>query len=218
INGDIKGFTKGTVYLQKVVDTLITVIDSTDVYKNGKFSIGDSIDSPEIYYLQIKEKPDESLLIFGEQGIVTVSSKIDKFSTAAVVKGSENHDLLTQYKEMIQKFNGKRLDLFKANFDAERAQDQATLDSLDKAYKNLIRKRYLYTANFAVKHSDKEVAPYIALTELYNANISLLDTVNNALTDRIKVSKYGRKLDRFIRVIKKNETTDSLDSIQNLVP
>ncbi len=80
------------------------------------------------------------------------------------------------------------------------------LDSLETAYKSLVRRRYLYTTNYAVKHADKEVAPYLALTELYNANISLLDTVNNSLSENIKNSKYGKQLDRFITVIRKNES------------
>jgi acetolactate synthase small subunit len=217
VEGDIKGLTKGTVYLEKVIDTLIKPIDSVNVFNNGKFTLGDNLESPEIYYLRIKEIPDESLLIFGEKGVIKVNSKLEKFVTSAKVSGSKNHDLLQEYKDMIQKFNGKRLDIFKANFDAERANNQDKLDSLNKQYKSLVKKRYLYTANFAVNHADKEVAPYIALTELYNANISLLDTVNNSLTEDIKNSKYGKKLDNFITIIKKNEPKNDSQSAQDLL-
>ncbi len=208
INGKVKGLTKGTIYLEKVIDTIIQPIDSFTIKDNGKFSLSDNLVSPEIYYLRIKEASHESLLLFGEQGTMTVQSTLDKFVTSATISGSENHNLLEEYKEMAQKFSDSRLDLFKANIEAEQAQDQKLLDSLDKVYKSLIRRRYLYTTNFAINHADKEVAPYLALTELYNASISLLDTVNNSLSDKVQDSKYGKQLDRFITVIKKNETTE----------
>lgn len=205
INGTIKGLTKGTIYLEKLKDSIFKPVDSFLVRDNGKFSVGDMIDSPEIYYLRIKEKPDETILIFGEKGSIIVKSKLEKFNISAKVSGSSNHDLLTEYKKMVQKFNDKRLDLFKANLEAEQAHDQTGIDSLNKVHSSLIRRRYLYTTNFAVNHADKEIAPYLALTELYNANISLLDTVNNSLTEKIQLSKYGKQLDRFISVVKKNE-------------
>ncbi|MEN8193136.1 MAG: hypothetical protein ABFS12_09995 [Bacteroidota bacterium] len=44
--GTIKGLTKGTVYLEKVIDTLITPIDSFVVRDNGEFILGDALESP----------------------------------------------------------------------------------------------------------------------------------------------------------------------------
>jgi hypothetical protein len=211
VKGNIKGLTKGTVYLEKIKDTVFIPIDSFVVVDNGDFILGDDLESPEIYYLRIKEVPNEKILVFGENGIVKLHTKLEKFSLSAKVSGSENHDLLQEYKEMSQRFNDSQLDIFKANFEAEKRKDSIALDSLEKNYKSLQRRKYLYTTNFAVKHADKEVAPYIALTELYNANISLLDTVNKSLTEKIKKSKYGKQLDRFITVIKKNEGKDLLD-------
>ena len=64
---------------------------------------------------------------------------------------------------------------------------------------------YCLATNFSIQNADKEIAPYIALTELYNANIKLLDTVNNSLTNEIKASKYGVELEKFINDIRKKE-------------
>lgn len=205
VQGTVKGLTKGTIFLDKVIDTLITPIDSFVVKDNGKFVLGDSIESSEIYYLYLKEIPKERLLLFGEKGTINVISKLEKFVISAKVTGSENHELLQEYKEMMTNFNNSRLDLFKANLEAEQKQDTVALDSLDNIYKSLLRRRYLYTTNFAVKHADKEVAPYLALTELYDAKLSLLDTVNNSMTEEIKNTKYGKQLDRFITVIRNQE-------------
>jgi len=106
---------------------------------------------------------------------------------------------------MIQQFRGKELDFFKDRFDAQKNNDEALVTKIDSDQENLTKRKYLYTTNFALQHSDKEVAPYIALTELYNANFKLLDTINKSLSKDIKVSKYGLELDKFIAEINENE-------------
>lgn len=205
VQGTLKGLTKGTVYLEKLQDTLFVAVDSFLVRDDGHFILGENIESPEIYYLRVKEVPHKKLLIFGEKSTINIESQLDKFDYSAKITGSKNHDLLTAYKKMNQKFKDAKLDIFKANLEAEKANTEKVLDSLEIAFKSLNRRQYLYAANFAVKNADYEVAPYIALTELYNAKLSLLDTVNKSLTEKVKNSKYGKQLDRFITVIKKNE-------------
>ena len=61
-----------------------------------------------------------------------------------------------------------------------------------------------YTIKLNIEHKIRftkggfEVSPYIALTELNNANIQLLDTVNKSLSEEVRLSKYGKQLDDFI--------------------
>jgi len=43
------------------------------------------------------------------------------------------------------------------------------------------------------------------LSDLFNANIKLLDTINNSLSKKVKASKYGKELANFIAGIKKDE-------------
>ena len=59
--------------------------------------------------------------------------------------------------------------------------------------------------NFALNNADKEAAAYITLTELINANIKYLDSINNSLTEKVKQSFYGKKLSEFIADIKNTE-------------
>ena len=106
---------------------------------------------------------------------------------------------------MISKINNRNLDLIKEQFDARIAGDTVKLDSITKISDNFLKRKYLYTVNFALNNKDSEVAPYLALTEIYNAHIKLLDTINNSLTPKIKGSKYGKELESFIENIKKNE-------------
>ena len=79
------------------------------------------------------------------------------------------------------------------------------IENLEKDYNRMIRRKYLYTTNFALSNSDSEAAAYIALTELYDANIKLLDTINKKLSKEVKNSIYGKRLDTYISKIKSKE-------------
>ena len=79
------------------------------------------------------------------------------------------------------------------------------LEQVEADYKKMIRRRYLFSTNFAIANADSEAAPYIALSELYDANIQLLDTINNSLTDKVKSSEYGKRLQKFVDDIKAKE-------------
>lgn len=205
VKGNIDGLKKGTLYLQKLKDTLLVTVDSIQLNGESNFILADNVESPEIYYITLGELSNEKIMFFGEEGEIIITSKLSKLATSVKITGSSNQILLDEYKAMIQKFNGKQLDLIKEKFEAKKTND--TLIQLEKelAEKKLLRRRYLYTTNYAITHSDAEVAPFLALTELYNANIKLLDTVNNSLSEKVKASKYGLQLDAFVQKIKSEE-------------
>ena len=200
----VDGLKKGTVYLQKVVDTLMVTVDSIVVDGAATFTLSDNVESPEMYYITLADS-DKKILFFGEKGKIEIKSKLDRFDIAATIKGSKNQDLLNQYNKMISKFNNQQLDLIQADFEANKTKNEVLIDSIDKLSQRLLIRRYLYATNFAVTHPKNEVSAYIALTDLYNANIKLLDTINNSLIKSVKQSKYGLQLNRFIAEIKKNE-------------
>jgi hypothetical protein len=205
INGEIKSLKKGTVYLQKMKDTILISVDSVALDGINTFSLTDQVESPEIYYISLKDAPGKEISFFGEKGVTSIKTKLDKFNFGATIIGQTNQQLLEKFNEMDRKFRDKRLDLVKSDFDAKKSGDSTLIDSIGKVIKNLIKRRYYYTTNFAVTHADKEIAPYLALKELYNANIALLDTIDQTLTPKIKASKYGQQLNKFITSIKKNE-------------
>ena len=205
VRGEIKNLKKGVLYLQKIKDTLLITVDSIFLDGVNTFTLTDEVESPEIYYLTLDNSPSRQISFFGEKGTITIDTKLDKFLFGATINGLTNQQLLDEYYEMKNKFSGKRLDLIKADFDAKKSEDSLIIDSIQSQINNLIKRKYFYTANFAVIHSDNEIAPYLALTELYDANIALLDTVNNSLSPKIRDSKYGKKLESFITEIKSKE-------------
>lgn len=201
----IDGLKKGTLYLQKVKDTALISVDSVQLDGKANYVLSDDVESPEIYYLALNKNIEERITFFGEKGEITVNAKLEKFATSAKITGSVNQDLLEEHRAMAQKFNGKKLDLVVEKFEAQKINDTALVSKIDQEEKGLTRRKYFYTTNFAVIHAENEVAPFLALTELYDANIRLLDTINNSLSKEVKASKYGKELDKYIKEIRTAE-------------
>jgi hypothetical protein len=60
--------------------------------------------------------------------------------------------------------------------------------------KNLNKRQYLYSLNYAVTNGNSHVAPFIALNEFSNGSKVLLDTIKNSLSKDVLSSKYGEML------------------------
>ena len=204
VQGKIKGIKKGTLYLKKMRDTLIVSVDSIRLFGKDSFTLTDNITSPEMYFLTLDQN-QSTLSFFGEEGNITVNDQIEKFGISPRIEGSNNQKILEKYKEVANKFQDKQLDLLAANMQAQIDSDIETSQSLRKQAEKQNLKKYIFTINFALNNSDTEAAAYITLTELVNANVKYLDSVNNSLTKKVKQSYYGEKLAEFIKNIKETE-------------
>lgn len=206
VTGQIKGLKKGKLYLQKMKDTLLITVDSIALIGTESFELKDFVDSPVLYYLTFDaNNAEKSILFFGEEGTITINDNVENFGVFPEINGSKNQVLLDKYKLMSQKFQEQNLELIKLDFEAKKANDKNLIEKVENDYKRLVRRRVLYTANFAITNADSEVAPYLALTELYDATLPLLDTVNAALSDKIKASTYGKRYQEYLVQIKKQE-------------
>ena len=206
VTGQIKGLKKGKLYLQKMKDTLLITVDSIALIGTESFELKDFVDSPVLYYLTFDaNNAEKSILFFGEEGTITINDNVENFGVFPEINGSKNQVLLDKYKLMSQKFQEQNLELIKLDFEAKKANDKNLIEKVENEYKRLVRRRVLYTANFAITNADSEVAPYLALTELYDATLPLLDNVNAALSDKIKASTYGKRYQEYLVQIKKQE-------------
>lgn len=207
VKANIKGLQKGTVYLKKLKDTILITVDSLIINGNSSFELSSDLETPEIFFLDLDKKSSERdrIKFFADKGITEINTTLKNFVFDAKIKGSKQQELLEEYQYMISKMNNKNLELIKEQFEAQKSGDTAKLDSVIKVYNNLLKRKYLYTVNFALNNKDNEVSPYLALSEIYNAQIKYLDTINKSLTPKVKASKYGKELERFIQNIKENE-------------
>ena len=207
---NVKGLKKGTLYLKKVEDTLLITKDSLVVNGNSKIELHSDLDSPEMFYLYLDKNSAEKdrIAFFADKGITEINTTLKNFVFEADIKGSEQQKILEKYWMLISRMNNRNLELIKEQFDAQKEGDTAMYTKLKKEADNSIKRKYLYTVNFALNNKDSDVAPYLALTEIYNARIDLLDTINQSLTPKIKTSKYGKELESFIKKIKRTEASN----------
>ncbi|ARV16731.1 DUF4369 domain-containing protein [Polaribacter sp. SA4-12] len=206
VQGTIKGLKKGTLYLQKMQDTVLVSVDSIALLGDDKFTLTDDVDSPVLYYLTFDgNTTNKRILFFGEKGTITINDKVENFGYSPEISGSKNQEILDKYNKIKRKFQNERLEFIKKDFDAKKANDEALVFQLEKDYKKLARRRVLFTTNFAITNSDTEVAPYIALTEMYDASLKMLDTVNSSLSDKVKTSDYGKRFQEYLDNIKTKE-------------
>ena len=206
VEGTIKGLKKGTLYLQKMNDTAIISMDSVNVLGDGNFRLTDNIESPIMYYLTYDGNAnDKRILFFGGKGTITINDNMSTFGFSPEITGSPNQLVLDKFLKINNQFKNQRLEFIKKEFDARQSKNTDLIENLEEDYNRMIRRKYLYTTNFALSNSNSEAAAYIALTELYDANIKLLDTINKKLSMDVKNSIYGKRLDKYISKIKSEE-------------
>ena len=198
VNGKIDGLRKGKLYLQQFVDSVFVSIDSTEVNNKFEFNLGTQIDEPDIYYLYLDKDDGDSvndrIKFFGDSGEITINSRLITFDSNAEISGSENQTLMEEYISIIRKFNLENLDLLEIYYDSQINGNNKRFDSVNDAINNLIKRKYLYSLNFATTNADYEISPFIVTTEIPDANKELLKQVYDKFNDSIKVSKYGKLL------------------------
>ncbi|WP_034921453.1 DUF4369 domain-containing protein [Gillisia sp. CAL575] len=209
VKGHVKGLKKGTIYLQKIEDTLLINVDSVMIDGDANFELGDYLESPQIMYLFLDKidntEYNDRVEFFAEEGEVTINTTLKNFEVDAKVVGSANQQKLMDYKKMMQRFNDKNLELIQKNFEAQRDENEELIISTNKDFDKLLTRKYLYTVNYAMNNKDLEIAPYLALSEVFDANIKYLDTIYTSLTPEVKKSKYGKDLKSFLKERRKNE-------------
>lgn len=209
LTGNIKGLKDGTLYIQRVVDTSLVAIDTIKIDGNSSFETNIELKSPEMLYLfldrGVSNSLDNNLLFFAEPGNINIDTNLDNYLSGAKITGSKNQELYEDYRKINSRFNDVNLSLIELRFKAIKSNNQKTLDSIDEKQESNIKRKYLYATNFAINNKDHEIAPYIALAEIYDINIKFLDTIQKSMTPKVAQSLYGKKLTQYIAKIKKQQ-------------
>ena len=198
VSGNIDGLKKGTIYLQKQQDSIIVSIDSILLEGNSNFKLETEINEPDIYYLYLDKNDGDSLndiiTFFGNNGEINIKTSLKNFDSSYEISGSKNTELLQEYFSIIRKFNLQNLDLLEIFYKAQIENNQAKIDSVNTQIENLIKRKYLYTLNFATNNSEFEISPYLAVSQIANANQEFLLKLYDTLPEKVKNSKYGKIL------------------------
>nr|WP_314897164.1 DUF4369 domain-containing protein [uncultured Flavobacterium sp.] len=206
ITGNIKGLKKGTLYIQRVVDTSLVAIDTINIDGSAAFESDLELKSPEMLYLfldrGVSNSLDNNLSFFAEPGNITIETSLDSYLSSAKITGSKNNDLYEEYKKINSRFTDENLTLIEKKFNAIKSNTPKTIDSLNARQDSNTKRKYLFATNFAINNRNYEVAPYIALSEIYDINIKYLDTIQKSMSPKVAQSLYGKKLTKYVASIK----------------
>lgn len=207
VKGHVKDLKKGTVYLQKLADSSLVNLDSLTILGDDNFELHTNIEEPEILFLTLDKNAaeDNTIAFFADKGTTEIYTSLKNFNFDAKINGSEQQKILDEYILMMSKFNNRNLELIKESFESKKEKDSSKIIDYETEYNNLLKRKYLYTINFAINKNNSEVAPYLALTEIPNTSLSYLEKIYDTLTDNIKQSKYGKELKSLILERKKEE-------------
>ena len=206
LTGNIKGLKKGTLYIQRVVDTALVAIDSITIDGSSTFETNLNLESPEMLYLfldrGVTNSMDNNLLFFAEAGTINIDTNLDSFIGSAKITGSKNQEKYEEYKKINNRFRDENLDLIEQKFNTAKTNNLKAVDSLNAKQESNIKRKYLFATNFAINNRDYEVSPYIALSDIYDINIKYLDTIQKSMSPKVAKSLYGKKLTEYVAKIR----------------
>lgn len=209
VTGKVKGLKKGMLFLQHIPDSTLVTVDSLQIEGDGSFSFSTKIESPEIFYLYLKKKDandiNDRITFFGEPGTITVNTAWNTFDTNAKIEGSKTQKKLEEYQKTMSRFNQKNLELMQTAANQKIVLDSVQMDSMQRLRNKNVQRGYAFALNFALNNKDSYIAPYIALTEVSDANVIYLDSIYNSLTPEVVASKYGKELGEFLQKVKRGK-------------
>jgi hypothetical protein len=207
ITGVVKGLQKGTLYLKKMGDSSFITLDSMKIDGKSEFESNIDLKSPEMLYLFLDrgetKSGDNNLMFFGEPGKINIATDLEYFYSKAVITGSKNNELFENYKKITSKYNEQQLELTVAKINALKNKQMDLIASIEEKSSVITKRKYLYAINFAVTNKDYEVAPYIALSEINDATVKYLDTIQKSMSPKVAKSRYGVMLTKYVGEIKK---------------
>ena len=172
VSGSIKGLQKATLYLQHVQDDGFTTLDSLEMTSTTDFVLGCDLKEAELLFLSLSKDVDaERISFFADKGHTTINTSLKRFKFDAQIEGGVQQKLLESYYKNIGRFKDQKLELIEAQLNAQKDGDSERADSLRVEMDKIVQRSYLYSINFAINNKDSEVAPFVAVSEIYDANV-----------------------------------------------
>ncbi|WP_298951609.1 DUF4369 domain-containing protein [uncultured Nonlabens sp.] len=209
VSGTVDGIKVGKIFLQRLQDSTLVNVDSVVFDGESEFKLKASLSQPEIMYLHLDVKDgtefNDRLMFFAEDTTMTMNSTWNNFVNDAVFTGSKNQKLYDTYLKNSKRLNAVYTDLVKKSMSlTDQTRTKEVTDSIYTAYEKYLRRKVLHAINYAQLYNDKEVAPYLLVSEASEANPILLDSVYRSMPKKIQTTVYGKQLSELINNAKDN--------------
>ncbi|WP_434036348.1 redoxin domain-containing protein [Formosa sp. 4Alg 33] len=180
-----------SVKLLKVEGQKQEVIDSMTI-TNGTAVFEGSVESPDIYFIQIDEVRGTIPVII-ENEEMTVSINSDSIYNTRV-KGSKENDAFNTYQEYMVGLQ-KKNQLLSADFrNAQQSQDTALVADIQARYMAMVDENLAHDIEFMKENNDALVSALILERHLGNPKVTAeqKQDIYNNFTEKVKNTRPGK--------------------------
>jgi peroxiredoxin len=158
--------------------------------KDGKFSYNTKLSEPSPIYLILKES-GENILVFAENGTVTIDAKIGDFKNGTI-KGSKWHDEFASYAKSVEPIMQKGM---KLRQEGENAKTEQAVQLITNQFLQLDSNEAEIMKEFITSHSSSPVSSFLASSKLDGEeNLEKFSSYYSLLKGQSLSTIYGQKL------------------------
>ncbi|MFV0344954.1 MAG: redoxin family protein [Bacteroidales bacterium] len=206
INGTIVGAKSDKVYLNTLNDDReLIVIDSAQI-SEGKFTFEDTCSTLELVYLTTSQKGRPFVSLFLPPGVITVTADLSIPSNNTSIQGGEANNLLSAVNDKYQSFVVERNKLANEYRTAQQDKDESRMEEIVDEIEGKADALGAYLADsLKLLYNDNPATPHIILSYGENMGLEYEDFkgVYDLLSDNVKNSKYGLKLNEKLEKLAK---------------
>lgn len=205
IKGTAEGVENGKKVFIQIMDEKNTPTEiDTAVVTNGKFEFKGELKETELAYL--KFDLDGSMPFFLENGKIDIV--FDKDSTfKSTAKGTYNNDILAEFNTKSVAIGKKLANFQKRNLAkirlAQQNNDTVTVNQIMKEHKSFQKEMDSYSEEFITKNTNAILSALLIENFINQKELELtkIQSYFNALTDNVKKSKSGQKVQKLLDAI-----------------
>ncbi|NOX86146.1 MAG: AhpC/TSA family protein [Chlorobi bacterium] len=195
---DIKGIKDGWLIMQQRKDGNWIKIDSVEL-KNGTAVIKGNLESPEFYYVTMKNSRN-FMPLFIEPGNIKVTANAQTFSRPKV-EGSQSQTVYESFLDKMDEYDQKASDLGKQYQEAKKNDDEALAQKISDEYDKMSGEKADDIIDFAIKNNKSIVAPFVMVNYSYLFELEDLKKVNDTLDASLSESYYANSLNDRVKIL-----------------
>jgi len=199
ISGQLSNADSAWVILQKRDNGTWVKLDSSQVI-DGNFIIdGGSIETPEMYYIQVQDNRRYTPL-FLENSNITLIGNLDSLDNVKI-NGSMMHDKYAAYQDGKKPYNDRIKALYPKYDIADSLGDKEMEKEIDKEYEVIAEEQNTYTKKVIAENSDNNLGPYLATSTFFNdKDLADLELVLAGFDSTLNQSSYVKTLSKMASV------------------
>ena len=192
IEGKISGVKNSKIYLSFVEEGKI--IDSVNII-DGKFKLQTYIDASREMSIILGHKNSENKFDFiSEPAHILFKSSKDKFVFNGKIQNSKLYIDYKNLKNQINRFDEKDLEMLAEQIEISVKGNPNKYDSINEQRLKLNQRKILFIVNYAMSNKTSPLSAFISYKYRNSISDDYLKKIFENLSDEIKGSYYGVKL------------------------